>query len=391
MNFLARALCLIVWSALLATLAQAQPQTFEHAIESDYPEQTRTISVRVPTSYSASAELSYPTLYLLDAQSNLDYTLAVVDFLAANGLIPELIVVGLHAGSTRTRDYLPKNPKLSGPVSGDADQFMTYVEKELIPFVESSYRMSGYRILSGHSYGGVFVTHTMVRQSQLFQAYLTQSPFLDDAIGPAVIERLGAALHSDSQHSPSREVFYYLNWGNEPNLEPQIHAFKTLVQTDSPESMDWRFHRAPEQTHMTTRLLGQYNGLVALFEDHWPLSPSAIAQGGASAVTAHLDKLSKRLGESVRWSDSQFQQAVQVSMSQQDLKSALQITERYAQHYPRLPVVFLIKASLLGASGDAGQALQAVNTGIELYESSPKPELAEVYSQLRAMKDQLQG
>ena len=142
---------------------------------------------------------------------------------------------------------------------------------------------------------------------------------------------------------------------------------------------------------MTTRLLGQYQGLVALFEDHWPLNPSAIAQDGASAVKAHLDNLSKRFGESVRWSDAQFRQAVQVSMAQQDLKSALQITERYIEHYPKSPVAFLIKASLLGASGDAERSLQAVNAGIELYEANPESELTEVYSQLRAMKNQLQG
>ncbi|MEM7053793.1 MAG: alpha/beta hydrolase-fold protein [Pseudomonadota bacterium] len=372
-------------------MVQAESQTFAHAIESKYPEQTRTISVRVPASYSASSESSYPALYLLDAQSNLNYTVAVVDFLAANGLMPELIVVGLDAGATRSRDYLPENPELSAPISGDADQFMAYVERELIPFVESNYRMADYRILSGHSYGGVFVTHVMARQPELFQAYLTQSPFLDDAIGPAVIERLRASLHSGWQDDSPREAFYYLTWGNELNLETQINTFATLAQNDSHDSITWEFQHAPQQTHMTTRLLGQYHALAALFEQHWSLNPSTIAQGGASVVTAHLDMLSRRIGASVRWSDSQFQQAVQVAMSQQDLKSALQITERYIEHYPESPVAFLIQASLLGAGGNVEQALQAVNTGIDLYESNPRSELSEVYSQLRAMRNQLQG
>jgi Putative esterase len=88
-------------------------------------------------------------------------------FLQRNGLIPEIIVVGV-AHSDRTRDlYATKaNFKQSGrtipfPSSGKTDQFLEFLEKEVIPWVESTYRAAPPRILAGHSAGGNFALHAM--------------------------------------------------------------------------------------------------------------------------------------------------------------------------------------------------------------------------------------
>src|SRR6056297_2339066 len=191
-------LLLVVSFVLLAGLAHAETRSFQHTIASMYPEQTRVVSVRVPPSYSTALHVRYPVLYLLDGEFNLDYSVAVADYLSANGLMPEVIIVGLHAGTSRKQDYLPNNEELNTAFSGDAGQFLTYIENELIALVESKYRSTDFRMLSGHSYGGVFVLHAMAKKPHLFQAYLTQSPFLDETIGPAVVERLQTALNNES-------------------------------------------------------------------------------------------------------------------------------------------------------------------------------------------------
>lgn len=62
----------------------------------------RTVFVSVPVSYAQGTQ-RYPVLYLTDAQWQFDQSRTSAAFLARNGLIPEIIVVGV-ASSDRTRD-----------------------------------------------------------------------------------------------------------------------------------------------------------------------------------------------------------------------------------------------------------------------------------------------
>ena len=64
------------------------------------------------------------------------------------------------------------------PTSGKADQFLAFVERELIPWVERTYRTSDLRILAGHSAGGNFALHAMRTKPGLFQAIVAASPWL---------------------------------------------------------------------------------------------------------------------------------------------------------------------------------------------------------------------
>jgi len=46
--------------------------------------------------------------------------------------------------------------------SGGSDKFLDFIAKELIPFIESNYRVStGERCLGGYSYGGLFSLYTL--------------------------------------------------------------------------------------------------------------------------------------------------------------------------------------------------------------------------------------
>jgi predicted alpha/beta superfamily hydrolase len=62
----------------------------------------RTIFISVPASYTRGTQ-RYPVLFLTDAQWQFDQSRSSAAFLARNGLIPEIIIVGV-ANSDRTRD-----------------------------------------------------------------------------------------------------------------------------------------------------------------------------------------------------------------------------------------------------------------------------------------------
>lgn len=125
----------------------------------------RVILVRLPQSYEAGNQ-RYPVLYLLDGDAHIAHTSATADFLARNGRMSELIVVGIP-NTDRTRDLSPTKVSTPGatgapqfPTSGGGDNFLKFLETELIPEIDKTYRTHPYRILAGHSLGGLFARCT---------------------------------------------------------------------------------------------------------------------------------------------------------------------------------------------------------------------------------------
>ena len=59
-----------------------------------------------------------------------------------------------------------------------ADKFRAFIRSEVIPYVENHYRTAPFRILAGHSVGGLFAIDTLARQPDLVHVYLAVSPSL---------------------------------------------------------------------------------------------------------------------------------------------------------------------------------------------------------------------
>ena len=178
---------LVIPSILGLACALAPASTIEggeqFTLQSKIPGEDRAVFVSLPLSYGRTEE-SYPVLYLTDAQWQFEHTRATAAFLARNRLIPELIVVGV-TNTDRTRDlYATRADFKQGgraipfPISGRADTFLEFFEKELIPWTEARYRTSPLRLLAGHSAGGNFALHAMRTKPHLFRAIITASPWL---------------------------------------------------------------------------------------------------------------------------------------------------------------------------------------------------------------------
>ena len=151
----------------------------------------RVILVRTPPGYETNKQ-SYPVLYMTDGDAHIGHTASTVEFLARNGRMSEMIIVGV-TNTDRTRDLTPvkssqKNAagELVNPTSGGADNFLKFFETELIPAIEKDYRVQPYRILAGHSLGGLFAIHAMITKPGLFNSFVAVSPSLQWEDGEAL-------------------------------------------------------------------------------------------------------------------------------------------------------------------------------------------------------------
>jgi hypothetical protein len=115
--------------------------------------------VSLPAGYAKSGE-SYPVLYVLDG-----WHFPLMAFIQENNVYSKrmrpIIIVNVSHGATdymalRARDFTPtRTPREAN--SGGAAAFLDFLEHELIPFVDRTWRtVPTDRGLLGHSYGGLF-------------------------------------------------------------------------------------------------------------------------------------------------------------------------------------------------------------------------------------------
>lgn len=159
-----------------------------HAIKSEILKEERKIWVHVPEELENADVVfqnkkAYPVVYLLDGDAHFNAIVGIIEHLSAIKSCPEMIVVGIP-NTNRDRDLTPTKVKAELPFvdeilaanSGGGPNFISFIEKELIPYVDSNYKTENYNIFIGHSFGGLTVMNTLIEKPELFNAYVAIDP-----------------------------------------------------------------------------------------------------------------------------------------------------------------------------------------------------------------------
>lgn len=187
--------------------------------------------VLLPGGYAQNSAKRYPVVYVLDGQWDFKLMASVSGGLVYDKFVPEMIVVGVtYSGAKTNYDSLRALdlttvavPAIPG--SGGAPKFLTFLEQEVIPYIDSTYRSDrGDRTLVGSSYGGLFTLYALLTKTALFNRYIVSSPAVTFASGAAIAqEKAYAASHNDLR----ARVFIAVG-GAEPLAEPVRALMDTI-------------------------------------------------------------------------------------------------------------------------------------------------------------------
>ena len=241
--------------------------------------------VYTPPGYENGSK-RYPVLYLLDGDTHFHHVTGIVSFLARERRMPAMIVVALP-NTDRGRDFTPTHDPRT-PTSGGADRFVSFLADELMPEVEKTYRVHPYRVLVGHSLGGLLAIHTLLHRPDLFQAYI--------AISPSLQWDSGWALRTARTRWPAGATldrFLYFTLGKEvESITRGNREFAAFLEQDAPGGLRWSFEFMEREDHGTTPHRTVYRGLESLFSGwRWPDELTSLA-----AIKAHYQALSERFG-----------------------------------------------------------------------------------------------
>jgi predicted alpha/beta superfamily hydrolase len=243
--------------------AMAQNMTVIHdTIYSDILKEKRIIDIMLPGNQKADANERFDVLYVTDGEWNTKVVLPIYQFLADKWLIPKNIIISiphnnLEGVNLRDRDLVP--PHDNSPISGRADNFLSFFKNELIPYITKTYPTSGKNTISGHSLGGTFIMYALLTEPQLFDSYIVGDPaFWSDNY---YINKFAA----DKLHNFSvTKTLFMTGHGTKDGSDFRsmgIFSMDSILTTKAPSGLQWKSVAYLDETHRSILLKTIYDGL----------------------------------------------------------------------------------------------------------------------------------
>jgi predicted alpha/beta superfamily hydrolase len=211
------------------------------------------IYVHLPSTYDKDKVKKYPVLYILDAQWDFKLMDSVLGGLVYDEFMPEIIMVGItYSGENPDYNALRATdltPTFTGPGSGEAPKFLNFMQNELVPFIESSYRADPHhRVLQGSSFGGLFTIYAMFSNPQFFSAYIAASPAVtyDNGVGFRIEEQYA----KNHKELPAK---LYLGVGGAEGLAQPVQQFMQTLKAHNYKGLKLETHVFDGERHSSNK------------------------------------------------------------------------------------------------------------------------------------------
>lgn len=292
------ALLLAALTTPLASQAPGVPASpTVYRLRSEVLGEVRTILVQRPPA-AATQPAPMMVLYLLDGDAHFDHVRGIVNFLAGNGRLPPTLLVAIP-NTDRTRDLTPAferdtaaNRNRFGSTGGAA-RFGDFLERELVPFIDSAYPTLPFRVLVGHSLGGLFNIEMLTKRPRLFQAHIAIDPSLwwDKE---AAVDGLARTVRSGAVSRPSFLYLVSANSGADMRNSAQ-RTVDSLERIATPSLRLW-YRYLPDEDHGSVVHRAVYDGLETIFREYRLPSDSLAQTMDVAAVDAWFVRLSQYYG-----------------------------------------------------------------------------------------------
>jgi uncharacterized protein len=243
-----------------------------HEINSVQLSEKRMLNIYLPAGYNTSDTQRYPVIYLLDGGMDEDF-IHVVGLVQFNSFpwvarVPESIVVGI-VNTDRKRDFTfpttVKGDKKLLPTGGGSGKFISFIEKEVQPYIQAQFKTNSSKTIIGESLGGLLATAILFTKPWLFDRYIIISPSLwwDN----------GSLLQKQVSAQCKVKTGIYIGVGKEgpaPSDEPHImetdaKLLKEKIEGFHNNDISVYFDYLPDETHATIAHPAIFNAFRKLF------------------------------------------------------------------------------------------------------------------------------
>jgi len=348
------------------------------AIDSKNLGETREVFIYTPEGYAASND-NYPVLYVLDGETHFFTSSALSNFYARNQQIPNLIVVAIpNIPGTRNRDFTPPTREVSDNLGG-ADNFIAFMRDELIPIIDENYRTHEFKLLFGHSLCGMFSIYTLFNHTDLFDAFLTASPFLmwDDDY----VVKQSAELVSESDFN-GKSIFITI--GDEPNYFDSLEKLTNMFE-DNNTGLKWNYKKYLVDDHASIPVTTLSAGLGYVFSD-WPLTQE-VAMSGLDGIKELLSTREQKYGIKTELNEAVVNVIGYQLLQAEEIDKAIEVFEYNVDKYPNSSNVYDSIGDGYDAKGKKKKALKNYRKAVELGTIEKSPNLEAYKNNLERLEN----
>lgn len=372
-----------------------QPQTAaitygtRDIVNSKILNEQRRILVYVPASASSEIYLKqrYPVVYLLDGDAiHFSSVVGMIRRLSSVYICPEMIVVGIP-NTDRTRDLTPShmdswqflNIVLDSDYcknSGGGEKFISFIERELIPRIDSIYPTAPYRMLIGHSFGGLTVMNTIVHHTNLFKAYV--------AIDPAMSwdnQKLLKETQKILANTKYSGISLFLGIANTMSIGMDtikvkkdksinsehirsIFELRNYLNNNSKNELNFAYKYYENDNHNTVPLITEYDALRFVFNCY----QFDILSDDYKNIESIYEKISKHLGYKVKPSESMVNSLAYQYLSIKKFDEAFYYFKLNVNNYPESYNVYDSIGEYYEGTGDIANAIESYKKTLSIKE-----------------------
>jgi len=231
------------------------------SIQSILLDEYRPIVVSLPEGYETTTN-SYPVLYLLDGtETGLLNAITVTRKLRA-----EMIIVAIP-NIDRDRDMMPLSTPTYKVDHPRAEHFLSFLEKELLPHIESNYRSNGQRTIRGASLSGLFVMYAFLEKPAIFDNYIGNSAGWYADMSPFFSALIHKAFKSKEQFY-GKKLFVANSLADRFDPNQEVHhemlEFAKILSTELGDKMRFQYQTYENYGHVPFPSF--YDGLKFVLE-----------------------------------------------------------------------------------------------------------------------------
>jgi predicted alpha/beta superfamily hydrolase len=251
----------------LNTASSQELAIINDSIFSKVLNEQRNLKIYLPAEFKPGSGKKFDIVYILDGETHFDDFLYIYKFARYQNYLPPLILIALPnrytiEGNTRDRDFLPEKT-FDNQKPGGANAFINFLKNELIPYINTKLPASGDNSLFGHSLGGLFTMYVLLKEPGLFTNYYCSDPAF-----PWNNRGIITMTEDTFKNKSELNKTLWINGVEETYRNVGIGKMDSVLKLLAPKGLRWKTSIYPNETHMSVRLKGIYDGLKYTYDGY---------------------------------------------------------------------------------------------------------------------------
>lgn len=301
------------------SFSQAKTET----LSSSFFDFERELKIQLPRNYNPQSELVYPLVIVLDGDYLFEPVAGNIDYQAYWQDIPDCIIIGINQETTRKEDFT---------TSDDAKMnFYKFIKQEIVPYAESKYKASKFRIIVGHDLSANYAHHFLAKthtenstedqDDSLFRAYVILSPTLNETLTTELKKQL---------LNTKKKLFYYLATGDSDldSTKLAINNLNKSLETIQNSKLNYTFDNFNGANHYSLVGRGIPKALNKIFALYKPINKEEYKQkvltNSASPYNYLINKyetIESFYGFKKKYTENDIRAIMSASIKRDDLES----------------------------------------------------------------------